>query len=237
MHLWCLCKNVPITTCCGTTCQAQSCLFLFLAGIVPNFVLAAKVPNCFWQPKPLLAVGTREHVAFILGSIFLAVKSVFGRILPKIKVGTISAKKSWQTQSSFLLFARTHCHSLCKNAHTTHTTEKHTKSTTHPSSHHTSNTLLTHYTHHTPRCWRRQGQVSMSTCCRRHRPTGGGGSRSEGGSNSGCRREDRGIAAAVTAALAQLARLSTRGARARLALAASYQRALTLHASPRWRHG
>jgi hypothetical protein len=75
----------------------------------------------------------------------LAVKSVFGRILQKIKVGTISAKnKSWQTQSSFLLFARTHCHSLCKDAHTTHTTEKRT-STTHPSSHHiqTSVTLRT----------------------------------------------------------------------------------------------
>jgi hypothetical protein len=96
----------------------------------------------------------------------LAVKSVFGRILPKIKVGTISAKnKSWQTQSSFLLFARTHCHSLCKDAHTTHTTEKYTKSTTHPSSHHTSNTLLTHYTHHTLlRYRRRQGRASTSTC-------------------------------------------------------------------------
>jgi len=43
--------------------------------------------------------------------------------------------------------------------------------------------------------------------------------------------------AAVTAALAQLAGLSTRGARAGSALAASYRRASTLHASPRWRHG
>ena len=41
----------------------------------------------------------------------------------------------------------------------------------------------------------------------------------------------------MTAALAQLARLSTRGARAGSALAASYRRALTLHASQRWRHG
>jgi len=100
----------------------------------------------FWQPKPLLAVGTRELMAFILGSIFLAVKSIFGRILPKIQVGTISAKnKSWQTQSFFLLFARTHCYSLCMATHTTHTTEKHTKSNTHPSSHHiqTSDTLHT----------------------------------------------------------------------------------------------
>jgi hypothetical protein len=58
----------------------------------------------------------------------LAVKSVFGRILPKIKVGTISAKnKGWQTQSSFLLFARTHCHSLCKDAHTMHNRKTHQK--------------------------------------------------------------------------------------------------------------
>jgi hypothetical protein len=61
----------------------------------------------------------------------LAVKSVFGRILPKITVGTISAKnKSWQTQSFFLLFACTHCYSLCMATHH-HTTEKHTKNTTH----------------------------------------------------------------------------------------------------------
>jgi hypothetical protein len=77
---------------------------------MPNFFFGSQSAKLyFWQPKPLLAVGTRELVAFILGSIFLAVKSVFGRILPKIKVGTISAEnKSWQTQSSFLFFARTH---------------------------------------------------------------------------------------------------------------------------------
>jgi hypothetical protein len=136
--VWCLCKNVPITYC-GT--------ILFLAGIVPNFFFGSQSAKLFfWQPKSLLAVGTRELVVFILGSIYLAVKSVFGRILSKIKVGTISAKnKSWQTQSSFLLFACTHCHSLRKDAHTTHTTEKHTKSNTHPSSHHiqTSDTLHT----------------------------------------------------------------------------------------------
>ena len=39
------------------------------------------------------------------------------------------------------------------------------------------------------------------------------------------------------AALAQLARLWTRGARAGSALAESYWRASTLHASPRWHHG
>ena len=39
------------------------------------------------------------------------------------------------------------------------------------------------------------------------------------------------------AALAQLVRLSTRGARAGSALTTSYRRASTLHASPRWRHG
>ena len=121
-------------------------IFIFGRDRAKLFFWQPKCQTFFWQPKPLLAVGTRELVAFILGSIYLAVKSVFGRILPKIKVGTISAKnKSWQTQSSFLLFARTHCHSLCKDAHTTHTTEKHTKSTTHPSSHHiqTSDTLHT----------------------------------------------------------------------------------------------
>ena len=41
----------------------------------------------------------------------------------------------------------------------------------------------------------------------------------------------------VTTALAQLSRLSKRGARAGAALAASYQRASTPHAGPRWRHG
>ena len=96
-----------------------SCQTFFLAAKVPNFFFGSQSAKLFfWQPKPLLAVGTRELVAFILGSIFLAVKSVFGRILPKIKVGTISAKnKSWQTQPFYLLFARTHCHSLCIGPH------------------------------------------------------------------------------------------------------------------------
>jgi hypothetical protein len=79
--------------CCRTKYQAQSCLFSFLAEIKPNFFFGSQSAKLyFWQPKPLLAVGTRELVAFILGSIFLAVKSVFGRILPKIKVGSQSAK-------------------------------------------------------------------------------------------------------------------------------------------------
>ena len=119
-------------------------IFIFGRDCAKLFFWQLECQTFFWQPKPLLAVGTRELVAFILGSIFLAVKSVFGRILPKIKVGTISAKnKSWQTQSFFLLFARTHCYSLCMATHTTHTTEKHTKSTTHLTTH------PTHYTHHT----------------------------------------------------------------------------------------
>ena len=63
-------------------------LKLFLAGIVPTFIFGSdRAKLFFWLPKPLLAVGMRELVAFILGSIFLAVKSVFGRILPKIKGG------------------------------------------------------------------------------------------------------------------------------------------------------
>ena len=64
LHVWCLCKNVPITTCCGTTCQAQSCLFLFLAGIVPNFFFGNQSAtfvfgsqNHFWQ----LARGNSWH--------------------------------------------------------------------------------------------------------------------------------------------------------------------------------
>ena len=89
--------------CCGSKYQAQSCLFSFLAEILPNFFWQPKCKTLFLQPKPLLAVGTRELVAFILGSIFLAVKSVFGRILPKIKVGSQSAKNK----------SRTYCHSLC----------------------------------------------------------------------------------------------------------------------------
>ncbi len=87
-------------------------IFIFGRDRAKLFYGSQSAKLFFWQPKPLLAVGTRELIAFILGSIYLAVKSIFGRILPKIKVGTISAKnKSWQTQSSFLLFARTHhCH-------------------------------------------------------------------------------------------------------------------------------
>ena len=56
-----------------------------------------------------------------------------------------------------------------------------------------------------------RGQEAMSTCCRRHCPTGGGGLRSIGRSNASRRRGDRGIVAAVTAALAQLSRLSKGG--------------------------
>jgi hypothetical protein len=112
--------------------------------IMPIFIFGRdRAKLFFWQPKPLLAVGTRELVAFILGSIFLAVKSVFGIILPKIKVGTISAKnKSWQTQ----FFSAFCTYTLLTHfvwPHTTHTTEKHTKSTTHLTS--PSNTSL-----HTP---------------------------------------------------------------------------------------
>jgi hypothetical protein len=68
LHVWCLCKNVPITTCCGTTCQAQSCLFLFLAGIVPNFFLTTKVPHFFLAAKTTFGswhAGTRGiHTGF-----------------------------------------------------------------------------------------------------------------------------------------------------------------------------
>ena len=107
-------------------------IFIFGMDRAKLFFGSQSAKLFFWQPKPLLAVGTRELVAFILGSIFLAVKSIFGRILPKIQVGTISAKnKSWQTQSFFLLFARTHCHSLYNRA--THTTPKTQNIQPHPS--------------------------------------------------------------------------------------------------------
>jgi hypothetical protein len=57
-----------------------------------------------------------------------------------------------------------------------------------------------------------QGRPTTSSCCRRRRLTGGGGPR-EGGFTAGRRR--------VTAALAQWARIPTRGAHAGAALAAS----------------
>ncbi len=110
-------------------------IFIFGMDRAKLFFWQPKCQTFFWLPLPLLAVGTRELVAFILGSIFLAVKSVFGRILPKIQVGTISAKKkSWQTQSFFLLFARTHYHSLCNRA--THTTPKTQNIQPHPTTKH-----------------------------------------------------------------------------------------------------
>jgi len=69
-----------------------------------------------------------------------------------------------------------------------------------------------------------QGLALTMPCCCRRRPTGGGSPRSEGGSTAGRRRGDRGmIAAVVTAALAQWARITTRGARAGAALATSDQ--------------
>jgi hypothetical protein len=66
-----------------------------------------------------------------------------------------------------------------------------------------------------------QGLALTMPCCRRRRPTGSGGPRSEGGSTVGRRKGDGGIAAVVTAALAQWARITTRGARAGAALATS----------------
>ena len=56
-------------------------------------------------------------------------------------------------------------------------------------------------------------------------------------SNASRRRGDQGIAATVTAALAKFSCLSKKGARAGAALTASYRRALTPQAGPRWRHG
>jgi len=78
-----------------------------------------------------------------------------------------------------------------------------------------------------------QVQPSTLPCCRSHRPTGGGSPRSKGGSTAGRRRGDRGIAAVMTMALAQWARIPKRGARAGAALAASDRkgRASTPHAS------
>ena len=61
----------------------------------------------FWQPNSLLAVGMRELVEFILSPRFLALKSVFGRILPKIIVGTIPVKvKLWHNCAILLTLAR-----------------------------------------------------------------------------------------------------------------------------------
>jgi len=54
-----------------------------------------------------------------------------------------------------------------------------------------------------------QGLPLMLLCCRRHGPTGSGSPRSEGGSTAGHRRGHQDIAAVVTAALAQWARITT----------------------------
>ena len=57
--------SIYVTTCCETTCQVQLCQFTFLAGIVPTFIFGRDHANFyFWQSNSLLAVGTRELVAF-----------------------------------------------------------------------------------------------------------------------------------------------------------------------------
>jgi hypothetical protein len=76
-------------------------------------------------------------------------------------------------------------------------------------------------TSHTTQAQLRSQLQSASPCCRCRRPTGGSGPRSKGGSNTGRRQGDQGIAAAVTAALAPWARPPTRCARAGAAPAAS----------------
>ena len=76
-------------------------------------------------------------------------------------------------------------------------------------------------TSHTTQAQLRSQLQSTSLCCRCRRPTSCGSLRSEGGSNTGRWRGDRGIAAATTAALVPWARPPTRCARAGAALAAS----------------
>ena len=83
---------------------------------------------------------------------------------------------------------------------------------------------------------RSRGRASALMCCRRHRPTGRRRPEKQR-SNASCRRGDRGIAAAVMAALAKLSGLSKRVVRAGAALTTLYRRASMLHAGPRWRHG
>ena len=119
-------------------------IFIFGMDRAKLFFWQSKCQTFFWQPKPLLAVGTWELVAFILGSIFLAVKSVFGRILPNIKVGTISAKnKSCQTQY-FFCFLHVHIvNSLCMATHHAHNRKTHQK---HYPSHITIQHIITHTT-------------------------------------------------------------------------------------------
>ena len=59
----------------------------------------------FWQPNSLLAVGTWELVAFVPRPKTLAAKSNFGRILPKLKVGSqSSAQKVGSLISSYYMF-------------------------------------------------------------------------------------------------------------------------------------
>jgi hypothetical protein len=83
---------------------------------------------------------------------------------------------------------------------------------------------------------RSRGQASALMCCHRYRPTGRRRPEKRR-SNASCRRGDQGIAAAVTAALAQLSGLSKRVVWAGAALTASYRRASMLHAGPRCCHG
>ena len=80
--------------------------------------------------------------------------------------------------------------------------------------------LLLPTSHTTQAQLRSQLQFTLP-CCRFCHPTGGGGPRSEGGSNTSRRRGDRGIAAAKTAALAPWARPPMRCVRAGAALIAS----------------
>ena len=135
---------VSVSTCCGTTVRHNHAYFYFWQGSCQTFFLASKVPsfflaaNHFWQ----LARGNSWHSYWV--QFFLAVKSVFGRILPNIKVGMISAKnKSWQTQPFFLLFPCAHCyHNVWP--HTPRTQQKNTPKAPPISPH------IQHITHTTP---------------------------------------------------------------------------------------
>ena len=139
LHVWCLCQHVAEQ-------QSGTIMPIFIFGRdraklffwhpkCQAFFLAA---NHFWQ----LARGNSWHSYWV--QFFLAVKSVFGRIPPNIKVGMISAKnKSWQTQSFFLLFPCAHCyHNVWP--HTPRTQQKYTPKAPPISPH------IQHITHTTP---------------------------------------------------------------------------------------
>ena len=146
MHVWCLVRTCRLQHAAEQNVRHNHAYFifgrdranfLFLAVIVPNFFLAAKTAFGSWH------AGTRgiHSTGF---NIFGSEKRLYGRILPNIKVGTISAKnKSWQTQY-FFCFLHVHIVTHFVWPHTPRTQQKNTPKAPPISPH------IQHITHTTP---------------------------------------------------------------------------------------